>query len=1095
MLARGLLAFVLVVLVAAGSAAPAFASTQFLRRPDVHGDMVVFQSEGDLWLGSISAHTAARITSHDGVEGPAYFSPDGRQLAFTAQYDGGTDVYVMDVAGGIPRRLTWDPTGATTLGWSADGADVLFRSRRYNTTGRRSRFWAVRASGGSPRLLPIPYGEFAKMARDGRHVAYVPVSGEWMHWKRYHGGQADDIWLADVAAHTFKRLTSDSGVDTEPVWIGDALAFVSERDGHMNLWRLDPASGATAQLTHYADYDVRYPGSDGQHVIFEHGNGLALCDAASGAITELSFDLHSDRIHARAKVVSALRNLAAVTLGPTGKRVLVSARGQVLSAPVENGEVRTVASQGGARCQYPAWAPDGKQFAFVSDASGEEQVWLAPAAGGAPRQLTKDHTGPLGPIAWSPDGRWLATSDREMRILLVDAATGAFTTVDQGDRGGSYDLVLDEFRFSPDSRWLAFSRYESNWNSAVWLYDITARRATRVTSTEMNCYAPAFDRDGKYLVWLADRSFEATGVNANRSWTVDKITKLSLAVLAADGKSPFLAASDEEGSAVASPAAKPDKGGAAGAKPDDAAAKPTPATKIDLAGLSSRIVDVPAPADHYLRVEPAGSRLLLLVQDDAGDGPAADARQLRAFDIKKKSVDVIVKKLTDVQLSADHKKLLVRAGKSFTVIDADAASLGEKGKLETDGWMLTVDPAAEWKQILHETWRVARDFFYDPNLHGVDWAAVRAKYDRLLPAIADRSDLSFVQGEMVAELNCGHAYIRGGDNPDVATIPLGYLGIDAEFVPGATPAVRINRMLGGDGFDLELASPLLAPGLNVKPGDYSLAVNGRPVREDAEFQSLLAGLSERVVRLSVNAKPAWEGAREVRVKTLASERQLRYEDWVGSRAEYVRAHGGEQMGYVNIPSMQVNGLSEWAKHYYPQLQKDALVYDVRFNGGGFIDALLLLQASSKPYSWFKPRYGASWTRQDWAFAGHAATLCNENSFSDAEEFSDAFQRLKVGPVIGVPTGGAEVGSGEGYPLLDGGLVYVPNYGEWVPGGDWVIEGPGVQPDMVVPDDPTELMAGHDPQLDRAIAYLKDKLAREPVVHPVPPPFHDKSLRK
>ena len=1082
------LAGVLLGLVAGG----ALASTQFLRRPHVHGDQVVFQSEGDLWLGTISTGLAMRVTSHEGVEGPAFFSPDGRRLAFTAQYDGGTDVYVMDAAGGMPRRLTWDPVAAGTLGWSASGSEVLFRSRRWDGA-RHTRFWAVSATGGAPRLLPIPYGSFLTANADGRRLAYVPVSAEWQHWKRYQGGEADDIWLADTTAHTFRRLTDDPGIDTEPVWAGDALYFVSERDGHANLWRLDVATGKATQATHYADYDVRYPGSDGTRIVFEHGDGLAMYDPATGASRELAFDLRSDRIHARARQVVATRWLAGTAFGPTGKRLLVSARGQILSAPAENGDVRTVMSQSGARCQFPAWSPDGKRFAFVSDRSGEEQVWLAPASGGAPTQLTRDHQGPLGPLVWSPDGKWLATSDHEMRTLLVDAASGAIRVVDQADRGGSYDIVLEGFRFSPDGKWLAFEHLEPNWNTAVWLYDIAAAHAVRVSDPEMNSNAPAFDGEGKFLTFLSDRAFDPKAVNANRYFTYDKFTKVSLVVLAADGKSPFLPPNDEEGTPE-SPAQTKLKATTASAKADTARALPV--THVDTEGLAARIVEVPVPADHYVRVLPVEGKLLLLVQGDPGeDGTAADARELRAFDLKKQEVEVVAKKVSDVQLSGDRKKILVRSGKSFTIADAGAASLPDKGKVDTGAWTLTVDPAAEWSQILGETWRLARDFFYDPKMHGVDWDAVKRKYDALLPAVADRSDLNFVQGEIIAELNCGHAYVGGGDNPDVKTVPMGYLGLDAVFVPGPEPAWRITKLYGSDGFDLHLASPLLAPGVGVKVGDYILAVAGRPARADAELGALLVGLAGNVVQLTVNSKPARAGARDVRVKTLASESLLRYEDWVAGRTAYVRTHGGPNIGYLHIPDMSERGLQEFGKHYYPQLGKDAIVYDVRFNGGGFIDAMLLLQMSTRPYSWFKPRYGASWTRQDWGFAGHAATLCNETSGSDAEEFSDAFQRLKLGPVFGVQTWGGEVGSGGGYRLLDGGTLFIPNYGEWVPEGKWVIEGTGAIPDVIVPEDPAALMSGADPQLDRALAYLKDRLAKEPVVRPVPPPFPDKSLRR
>jgi tricorn protease len=1097
---RWLRALALVCSLAAPAATPAGPLPQFLRRPDIQGDQVVFTSEGDLWLGSIRSGTAMRITSADGVEGPARFSPDGSRIAFTAQYDGGTDVYVMDAGGGMPRRLTWDPRGAVVQGWSPDGANVLFRSMRHHAFSR-NRLWSVPAAGGSARLLPIPYAEFASMNADGRRIAYVPVSAEWHHWKRYRGGSADDVWLADTLAHTFRRLTTDPGVDTEPVWVGDAIYFVSERDGHANLCRLDPSSGAVAAATTYADYDVRYPGTDGKRVIFEHGDGLALFDPATGRAEDLSLALHSDRIHARERRVPATKDLFGVAIGPTGKRLLVSARGQILSAPVEHGDVRAIAALPASRCQYPAWSADGRQVAFVSDRSGEEQIWVVPSSGGAARQLTKDHRGQLGPLLWAPDGKTIATSDREMRILLVDTASGAITVVDQADRGGSYDLVHRSQRFSPDGGWLAYARLEPNWNWTVHLYDIAGRRSVPVTTAEMNSAAPAFDSSGKYLYFLSDRAFDPRNVSPNRYFGYDKFTKVSLVTLADDGKSPFLTPNDQEGAAADSATGeskdskkKPAAAAAAGKKADATKGTAPPRTRVDVAGLRERIVDVPVPADRYERVEPVEGRLLLLTLEEPGSHEPFDVvRQLRAFDIKKKEVKVLVNRLSDFQVSADRKKILLQTEKSFTVIDAGADEVAEgKGKVETDAWALTADPAAEWRQIFHETWRIARDFFYDPAMHGVDWPSVRRKYEAMLPAAADRSDLNFILGEMVAELNCSHAYIGGGDLPSAPRVPMGFLGADLEPVPGPTTASRVTKLYPGDEFDLEARSPLLTPGIDVKPGEYILAVGGQPVRADQDIQALLAGAADRPTVLTVNSKPSLTGAREVLIRPMASERAARYYDWVASRREYVRANGGANLGYVHVPDMMERGLREFAKHYYPSLDRDGMIYDVRYNGGGYIDAMLLLQIASKPYSYFKPRYGASWTRQDWGPVGHGVALVNDESFSDAEEFCDAFQRLKLGPVIGVRSGGGEVGSGGGYPMLDGGTVFIPNYAEWVPGGTWVIEGTGVEPDIVIEEDPAALMAGRDPQLDRAIEYLKQRIAAQPVARPAPPPFPDKS---
>jgi tricorn protease len=1086
LLRAALAAFVVSLFPAARAAGP------LLRRPDIFGDRIVFSAEGDLWLGSVSGGTARRITTAAGVETEPRFSPDGSQIAFSGQYDGGRDVYVVPAAGGSPVRLTWDPNGVRIIGWTPDGKNVLFSSARVNPEKRR-RLWSVSAKGGMPSLLPIPWVAHAAMAPDGKRVAYVPISAEWQHWKDYTAGQADDIWITDITQKSFRRLTTSPSIDTTPTWAGDVIYFISERDGLANLYRLDPQSGAVAPATHYTDLECRYPESDGKRVIFQHGDGLALYDPATGASRVLDVRLGTDQIHARPRRVPALDNLNFAALGPTGKRLFVEARGQIVSVPVEQGDWRVLASESGTRSQYPAWSPDGKQIAFDSDRSGEEQIWIAPSSGpGAARQLTRKHTGPLGRIVWSPDGKYIATSDREMRILLVDVKTGETTLVDQADRGGSYDTRNESYTFSPDGKWLAFHRMETNWANAVYLYNISTKSKTAITSDTINSYNPAFDPDGKYLYFLQDRSFDPIGPGPSHFFSYDKVTNISAVTLARDTKSPFLPKSDEEGAAPDKAEAKPDADKKPDAKADKADAKPEekklPEVKVDLDGIADRVEDVPLPTDRYQSVDPVKDRLLLLVNNGPGE-PGSTMRAFNMKDVTKKEVKTISSKVDGYELSADRTKVLVRNGKTFYVIDASADSLKDEDKVDLGGIQLEIDPRAEWQQMFEESWRIARDFFYDPNMHGVDWPAVKTKYAARVQGIGDRSELNEILGDMIAELRVGHAYVGGGDAPGGAKpVPMGYLGADFAPVPGKA-AYKIVRLLPGDGFDLDARSPLLAPGLNVHEGDYVLAIAGQPVQENEDIQALLVGTAGRAIRVTVNTAPTMEGAREVLVQPMASESQARYYQWVAGRREYVRVHGGDDLGYVHIPDMGNGGLVEYTKHYFPLVQqKDGMIYDVRYNGGGYISAMLLMQMASRPINYYKPRYGASWPREDWAFRGYSAAVCNDQNYSDAEYFVDGFKKLKIGPVFGAQTGGGEVGSGGGYPLIDGGKIWIPNYGGWSPDGNWIVEGVGANPDVLVQQDPAAVLAGRDPQLDAAIAYLKDKLAKAPIPKLVPPPF-------
>lgn len=1047
----------------------ALAQRAAMTKPDIHGDLVVFTCEGDLWLGSVKDGSARRITSDPGTETNARFSPDGSMIAFTANYDGGTDVYVMPIAGDSPRRLTYDPKGAEVLGWTPDGRSVVFRSRRQSPVGGVRRLWTVPASGGQPTMLPVPQGEFASFSASGK-LAYVPVSNEWANWFRYQAGRADDIWSYDPTTRAFARLTNYAGVDTTPVWLGNNVVFVSERSGVGNLWMLRSGVAEPAQLTKYGDAPVRYPGSDGHRVVFQHGLGLAVYDPEANGTTELRFAMNSDRVHAREQRVRLAQWAKNPAIGPTGKRVLVEVRGQIVSVAGENGDFRVLENHPGARAMYPVWAPDGKRFAFVSDRSGEFEIWIGDAAGGAePRQLTRGLKANVISLLWSPDGGKLALQDRTQRTILIDAATGVSRVLGNGT-ASSYDNAT-AIAFSPDGKRIAFMQTEPNWFSAVYLGDTASGQVTRVNAFNVNATAPAFSTDGKFLLFIADTQLSAFDVPITQRIAFDNTSRVYMAPLTTDAVSPFLPKNDEEA---------------------DDTPKPAAGSLLPIDQVSPGAIEVPMAAGRYTRVRHVPGRLLVqgLVSAPPAGGIPNGLGELLSFDLDKRLVTRIMGGIDGFDVSKDGKKALVQANGGFSVIDATSGPTGF-APINLSPYSLVIDPDKEWRQVFEESWRVARDLFYDPNMHGVDWNAVHRKYAAMLPMVGDRGDLTRLLKDMVSELNAGHAYITD-PTPVTGRIPMGFLGIDTTLERGETPALRITKIYRGDNY-AGSRSPLAEAGLGVKEGMYILAIAGQRITTDQEPQALLVGAVGQTIALVVNDHPSLTGARTIRVRPLASEDALRYADWVLGRAEYVRTHGGENFGYAHIPDMMAAGFVGFSKGQYANVYKDAMVYDVRYNTGGYVSSLILETIAAKPIAWWQPREGGNWTREGWASIGYKVALCNEVNFSDGELFIETWKRMKIGPVIGKRTGGGEVGSGGGYELADGGLIYVPNYAAFAD-GKWLVEGTGATPDIEVDQDPAAVMAGRDPQLDKAIEALKARLKAAPIVRPTHPEFPRKELR-
>ena len=1109
--------------------APGPINARLMQMPAVSKTQIAFVYAGDIWIVPKAGGAAARLSSPRGAESFPRFSPDGTQLAFSGNYDGNEDVYVMPVGGGEPRRITHHGARDRLLGWYPDGKALLFASGMTSFTDRVSQLFKVAAGGGLPERLPVPYGEFGAISPDGKLLAYTPISTDFATWKRYRGGMAPDVWLFDLEKKTAENITHNDANDSQPMWHGTTLYFLSDRDAQAraNLWAYDTVTKQTRQVTKFTDADVHFPSIGPEEIVFENGGRLHLLDLGTEQSHEVQITVVTDRVTLRPHTINVTNFVRDSSLSPTGKRALFEARGEIFSVPAEHGIVRNLTESSGVAERYPAWSPDGKWIAYFSDRTGEYELTLRPADGKGGEQVqTQLGAGWRYSPQWSPDAKKIVFIDSAMRVHLHDVATKQTEVIDKAQ--SFYHEELERFRamWSPDSRWVAYARDQENDQTAIVLYDTQEKKVRQVTSGFHDDDLPVFDPEGKYLYYRSKRVFEPLYSQSDNTWIYTNGEALVAVPLRKDVASPLAPREDEEPVKKDRPAAekkdekpaeepqpeekkdepkkdeekksevalkeqKPagDAAQPAVARPGDKARppeekKPKPVL-IDLEGFEARGVVLPVGGGHFDNLLAVPGKVIFRWPPRVG--ARAGASPLSYWDLEKREEKQIIDDCGSAELSADAKKLLLKKGATWGVVNVAEAQKLDKplatGSLET-----TIEPAAEWRQIFNDAWRIERDFFYDPGMHGLDWKALRERYGKLLDDAVTRWDVNYVLGEMLGELNVSHAYRGGGDTEEAWVRGVGYLGCDFALEQGA---YRIMRILETAPWDTA-RSPLRQPGVNVAEGDWLLAVNGHAldVKEDpwAAFQ----GLADRTVQLTVNKKPNREGARDVLVQTLGSESGLRHLAWIEANRQRVDAASGGKIGYIYVRNTGSDGQSNLYQQFRAQFAKPGLIIDERWNSGGQIPDRFIELLGRRVTNYWGVRDGRDWQTPHIAHHGPKAMLANGWSGSGGDCFPWLFRKNGLGPVIGQRTWGGLIGMTGAPPLIDGGHVTVPTFSIYDTTGQWIIEGHGVEPDIAVADDPAELAKGIDPQLERAIAEVRKSLETQPVRMPKKPAYPNRA---
>jgi tricorn protease len=1078
--------------------APAYAAADpplLLQRPAVSPDRIAFVYADDLWLVDRSGGDARRLTAGVGLESYPVFSPDGGTIAFAGQYEGNLDVYLIPVSGGVPRRLTHHPDPDVPVGWTPDGKAVIFRSAR-NSYGRFLRLFRVPVGGGQPTELPLPMAEEGALSPDGKRIAYVPFSnkpqfpGGYRPVRNYRGGTASPLWIADLDDSAITKVPRTTSNDFNPMWVGERVFFLSDRDGPTTLFAYDPGTKEVRRVLQPGGSDIKSASACRDAIVYDRFGALYLFDLKTEKSRPISVRVSADLPGVRSKIEKVAKSIHTAGLSPSGSRAVFEARGEVLTVPAEKGDIRNLTNTTGAAERDPAWSPDGKWLAYLSDESGEYELHLRAQNGRGKVKKLKLGDAPsfyYNPT-WSPDSKRIAYQDKRLNVWCIDVENGKSIKVDTAPYD---DDPPSPPVWSPDGKWLAYSRLLKNYLYAVFLYSLDSGKTHQVTDGMSDARHAAFDKGGKYLYFTASTDI-GPAVGSGMSSINRSVTRSVYAVvLNKDDPSPLAPESDEEKSKTEDKDKK-DKEEKSSDKEKKEKEKSLPKVKIDLEDLDQRILALPVPAKNYVGLVGGKKETFFLLEAPAvmpmdgspGDSSAASATVHR-FDLAKRKSEKLVDKVAHFAVSDNGEKMLYQQGDGWFLVAADKPAKAGDGALKLDGLEVGVDPRAEWRQIYREVYRIQRDFLYDANFHGYDLQGAWTEHEPYLNGLGSRHDLNYLLDELLAGLSLQHVYLFGGDVPKVEGRKCGLLGADYRIENGRYRFAKIYR---GENWNPRLRAPLTQPGAGVKEGEYLLAVNDQDLRGDDEVYRLFEGTADKQVVLKVGPSPDGKNSRTVTVVPIGNERSLRNLAWVDGNRRIVDKMTGGKVAYIYLPDTANQGYARFNRYFFAQAGRDAAIVDERFNGGGMLADHVIDYLRQPIRNYASTREGSDQAFPTSAIPGPKVMLINEMAGSGGDYLPYTFRQSKLGPLVGKRTWGGLVGIGGYPPLIDGGSVTAPRWGIWFPNGRWEVENRGVAPDVEVEFDPKAIREGKDPQLAKAVEIVMAELQKHPVKHPARPVF-------